>query len=314
MLTRRVIGLLFAALLLTVLPARAQSGKDIQFFSEGVVCHGRMFVPAGFSASSKAAGVVLAPGAGDTASTIESYAARLASQGLVALVIDYRGWGRSGAFIYMAEPIRWDDRLRFSQHTAKVRLRRKRLIPEAQITDIRNAITYLQGEPGVDRTRIGVWGADLAGGHAVSIAAMDARVKAAVAHAPVLAGKDQPRAAWKPTAAEQADMVRLARLGAPTVTAATAGTANDPESRLALAQYRPFHALDAIPQTTAVLFVVGGNETALNAETAMAASKTVKGPTAVTTIPGGSRVMSAAASDAAATAAAAWFAKHLVAP
>ena len=171
---------------------------------------------------------MLAPGAGDTASTIESYAARLASQGLVALVIDYRGWGRSGAFIYMAEPIRWDDRLRFSQHTAKVRLRRKRLIPEAQITDIRNAITYLQGEPGVDRARIGVWGADLAGGHAVSVAAMDARVKAAVAHAPVIAGKDQPRAAWKPTAAEQADMVRLARLGAPTVTAATAGHGQRP--------------------------------------------------------------------------------------
>ena len=56
MLTRRVVGLLFAALGLTVLPARAQAGRDIQFFSEGVVCHGRMFVPSGFSAASKAAG------------------------------------------------------------------------------------------------------------------------------------------------------------------------------------------------------------------------------------------------------------------
>ena len=162
-------------LFVTAAPAAAQVGKDIEFFSEGVVCHGRMFVPAGFSPAAKAAAVVLAPGAGDTASSIEAYAARLASQGIVALAIDYRGWGRSGAFIYMAEPIRWDDRLRFSQHTAKVRLRRKRLAPDAQIVDIRNAITYLQGEPGVDRARIGVWGADLAGGHVVSVAAMDAQ-------------------------------------------------------------------------------------------------------------------------------------------
>ena len=29
-------------------------------------------------------------------------------------------------------------------------------IPEAQVIDIRNAITYIQGEPGVDATRIGV--------------------------------------------------------------------------------------------------------------------------------------------------------------
>ena len=247
--------------LLTAIPASAQVGKDIEFFSEGVVCHGRMFVPGGFSPASKAAGVVLAPGAGDTASSIESYGARLAAQGIVALVIDYRGWGRSGAFLYLVELIRWDDRLRFSQHTAKVRMRRKRLVPDAQITDIRNAITYLQGEPGVDRARIGVWGADLAGGHVVSVAAMDARVKAAVAQVPVIAGKDQARAAWKPTAAEQADLVRLARSGPPSVTAATAATTNDPEARLALAQYRPFQALDAIPPTTAVLFVVAEKDT-----------------------------------------------------
>ncbi len=308
----RHLSVLLPMLFVTAAPAAAQVGKDIEFFSEGVVCHGRMFVPAGFSPAAKAAAVVLAPGAGDTASSIEAYAARLASQGIVALAIDYRGWGRSGAFIYMAEPIRWDDRLRFSQHTAKVRLRRKRLAPDAQIADIRNAITYLQGEPGVDRARIGVWGADLAGGHVVSVAAMDARVKAAVAHVPVIAGKDQARAAWKPTAAEQAELVRLARNGPPSVTSATAGTTNDPEARLALAEYRPFKALDAIPPATAVLFVVAEKDTVVSNEThAVAASKVVKGPTGVTTIPGAAHAMSGPAADAAATAAASWFAKHL---
>ena len=84
----------------------------------------------------------------------------------------------------MAEPIRWDDRLRFSQHTAKVRLRRRRLVPDAQVIDIRNAITYIQGEPGVDATRIGVLGMGLAGAHVVAVAANDARVKAGVAIKP----------------------------------------------------------------------------------------------------------------------------------
>ena len=74
--------------------------------------------------------------------------------------------------------MRWDDRLRFSQHTAKVRLRRRRILPEAQVIDIRNAMTYLQGEPGVDATRIGVLGTGLSGAHVVAAAANDARVKA----------------------------------------------------------------------------------------------------------------------------------------
>ena len=95
------------------------------------------------------------------------------------------------------------------------------------------------------------------------------------------------------------------------MTAATAGTTNDPEARLALAEYRPFKALDAIPPATAVLFVVAEKDTVVSNEThAVAASKVVKGPTGVTTIPGAAHAMSGPAADAAATAAASWFAKH----
>jgi dienelactone hydrolase len=127
------------------------------------------------------------------------------------MAIDYRGWGKSGGFLYLSEPVRWDDRLRFSQHTAKVRIRRGRSLPDAQILDIRNAISYLQGEPGVDRARIGLWGVDLAGGHAVVTAGVDFRVKAAVAQTPIIDGQDTPRKAMKPAPAQQATLVRLAR-------------------------------------------------------------------------------------------------------
>ena len=81
---------------------------------------------------------------------MEKHAAYFAGRGLVAMTIDYRGWGRSGGFLYLAEPVRWDDRLRFSQHTAKVRIRRKRNVPDAQILDIRNAISLALEQQGVE--------------------------------------------------------------------------------------------------------------------------------------------------------------------
>jgi len=228
--------------------------RDITFFSEGITSHARLFLPSAFSPTGAAPAVVLAPDWGDTAASLESHGAEMAKRGLVAMAVDYRGWGRSGAFIYVADQIRWDDRLRFSQHTTKVRLRRKRLLPEAQLIDLRNAITYLQGEPGVDPARIGVWGAGTAGAHAVAIAATDARVKAAVAVKPVEAGKGVERRSFAPTAAQQATMVKLARTGHAPASEAAAATMNDEESRLALAEYLPFRLVDQIPKDTAVLF------------------------------------------------------------
>ena len=53
-----------------------------------------------------------------------------------------------------------------------------------QVEDVRNAISYLQGEPGVDPDRIGLWGSSFAGGNAIVVAALDARVKAIVSAGP----------------------------------------------------------------------------------------------------------------------------------
>ena len=235
--------------------AGAAGGKDVRFFSEAVSIHGRLFYPAGFSATASSPAVVLAPGWGETAASVEKHAAAFAAKGIVALAIDYRGWGKSGGFIYLADSTRWDDRLRFSQHTSNVRIRRKRLLPEAQVIDIRNAITFLQGEPGVDPARIGVWGTGVSGGHVVATAAADARVKAGVAVAPVMAGKDMPRQSFSPTATQRADLVRLARSGQAPATAAAAAAMNADEARLALAQYLPFTLLDQIPKSSALLFI-----------------------------------------------------------
>jgi dienelactone hydrolase len=289
------------------------TAKEIRFYSEGIECYGKIFTPPGFSAESKAPAVVLAPGWGETAASIEKYAQRFASRGLVAMTIDYRGWGRSGGFLQTVDQVKTDDRLRFSQMTAKVRIRRKRLVPHQQVLDIRNALYYLQGEPGVDRARVGVWGADMAGGHVVVIAAIDARIKAAVAQAPLIAGKDVPKKAFAPTGELLQAELRRARTVQSSASSAASGTM-DVEMRLALAEYRPFWYVEQIPQKTAVLFVIAEKDAKVNNAThAIAAAKLLKGPTDVINIPGAThtQIDSGAAFEAAANAAADWFLKHL---
>src|SRR5688572_2388348 len=219
--------------------------REVTFFSEAVKVHAKAYYPAGFTAGSAAPAVIIPPTPGLTSPSESSQALELAKRGIVAVAIDYRGWGNSGAFIYLAEPLRWDDRLRFSQHTATVRLKRGRLMPEAQIVDIRNAITFIQGEPGVDATRIGVVGYALAGTHAVAVAANDARVSAAVAIAADRQGEGAERHSFAPPAEIQRLMVKLAR---------TADATNTDERRVALAEYKPFRYLDQIPKTTAMLY------------------------------------------------------------
>ena len=270
-------------------------------------------MPKGLTTEGKAAAVVLAPGWGETAGSVEQYAARFASRGLVAMAIDYRGWGKSGGFLQTVDSVKTDDRLRFSQMTARVRIWRKRLIPQHQILDIRNALYYLQGEPGVDRARIGVWGAGMAGGHVIVIAATDARVKVAVAHAPVIEGKDVPKKASAPTGELLQAEQKRARIGQPTSSNTAAGTWANLETRLALAEYHPFWYVEQVPQTTAVLFVIPDREsTVSNESNATTASKLLKGPTNVVSVPPTrTHIIGGAAFDAAANAAADWFLKHL---
>jgi dienelactone hydrolase len=285
--------------------------RDVWFYSEGVKCYGKLFLPKDFATDGKSRAVILAPGWGETVASTEKYAANFAGKGLAAMAIDYRGWGKSGGYVYLAENVRYDDRLRFSQHTAKVRIRRKRLIPEDQVDDIRNAISFLQGEPGIDRLHIGVWGADMAGGHVMVIAGLDPRVKAVVAQVPVIEGKSAERKLSLPKPVTQQVEMKLARTGAPPATPAAAGLMAVEETRIALAEYHPFWFVSQIPEKTAVLFVVAANDAKVkNDDNAIAASKVLKGPNSVTTVPG-AHALAGKASDQAADAAGEWFVKYL---
>jgi len=289
------------------------SMKEANWYSEQVRVSGRLFLPAGFSTNAKsAAGVVLAPGWDKTAETLDGYAAELAAQGIVALAIDYRGWGRSGAELYLGERVDAYDKMRFSEQTPDLVFRRGRLDPEHQVQDIRNAITFLQSEPGVDRARVGVFGLDLGGGHVISVMAMDARAKVGVAVTPDIPGQGEEEKSFIPNATAQAEMIKLARDGAPPRTEAAARARNAQEAGLALSEYKPFWRLDAVPATSSIRFIVAEADDALdNAVNARAAARELKGPKDVQSIRGALHMLTPSQTAEAAKLTASWMKEKL---
>jgi fermentation-respiration switch protein FrsA (DUF1100 family) len=63
---------------------------------------------------------------------------------------------------------------------------RGRIIPSEQHDDNRAALAWLSKQPGVDPTRIGIWGSSYSGGHALFMGAMDPRIKVVVAQVPAI--------------------------------------------------------------------------------------------------------------------------------
>ena len=286
--------------------------REASWYSEQVKVSGRLFLPAGFSANSKAPGVVLAPGWGETAETLDVYASELAANGVVALAIDYRGWGRSGGEIYLGQRVDTYDKMRFTEQTPELIIRRGRQDPEQQVQDIRNAITFLQSEPGVDRARIGVVGVDIGGGHVVSVMSVDTRAKVGVGVTPIISGQGEDRKSYIPDAKTQAELVKLAREGAPPRTANEARARNELEARLAVDDYKPFWRLEAVPATASVRFIVAEADNVIdNVIHARAAAGVLKGPHDVQSIRGALHDLTATQKAEAARLAAAWMKEKL---
>jgi uncharacterized protein len=193
--------------------------KEVVYYSDGVACYGKVFYPKGFDTTKKIPAVVLGQGWAGTHVSIEKYAAAFAKHGLVAMAIDYRGWGNSEGFVRLVSPnnlgggMEKDENRHKVIENATVWVKRTRLDAADQQEDYRNAISFIQGEPGVNPDLIGVWGSSYAGGNSLAVAGQDARVKAIAVQIPGIGGDPTGLKPQTYSGPILADAIKRARTG-----------------------------------------------------------------------------------------------------
>ncbi len=152
------------AALSTAPPAAAAPSLPIQklsFYSDGHRLDGLLYVPPGLRPAERRPTVVLCPGYTYIKSlALPDIARSLNAAGYAALIFDYRGFGDS-------------EGPRF------------RLLPWEQVADVRAAVSCALDQAVVDGSRLAVLGLSLGGSHALTAAAVDPRIAAAVAIEPV---------------------------------------------------------------------------------------------------------------------------------
>lgn len=299
------------------------ASKEVTYYSDGVACYARIFFPKGFSIQNKTPGVVLGQGWAGTHFSIEKYGARFAERGLVAMVIDYRGWGKSDGFVSIVGPNRVGgdehrDDTRFTEAKADVVVKRTRLLPMKQVEDYRNAISYLQGEPGVDPDLIGAWGSSFAGGNSIVVAGLDARVKAIAVQVPAVGSKTAPAAPYRLLGKMLDDAIQRARTGqgAEFETGFSYKRKVDVETQQAVAEYNPMNYIPNIG-TRAVLFIVAEKDELINNQRSPhTAYEMLTGPKGYIEIPGITHfeMYIGEAFELSSNAAADWFVKYLAKP
>ncbi len=150
---------------------------------------GDVYRPKDLSPDGKLPAIVFVHGTGGVKKTAWSIklATAFAQNGYIFLNFDYRGWGESDSKLVMLDAMPEPDEN--SMLTVKARAVRWQMDFADQITDIRNAIAFIAGEPNVDRERIGILGTSYGGGLTTWIAAYDPRVRCAAVQVPGMGGQ-----------------------------------------------------------------------------------------------------------------------------
>lgn len=137
--------------------------SDIAFMTEdGTTLRGWLYRPKTVEGSAPI--IVMAHGFSGVKGSLTKYAEVFAAAGLAVLLYDHRNFGSSDGAI------------------------RQEINPYQQVADLRDAITFAQSLPGIDPDRVGLWGSSYAGGHCITTAANDRRVKCVVAQVPMISG------------------------------------------------------------------------------------------------------------------------------
>jgi len=172
----------------TTRPARPALPDDVEMrsvaiWSDGTRMAGNLYLPKNRKDTDKLPGVVICAGTGGTKEqTGGRLGPILAQHGYIALAFDYRGWGQSESPLMAVDP--QPERDADNEMTIKVKALRGQMNYTDQTEDIRAAISYIVGEPGVDPDRVGLWGTSYGGGLVTWVAGNDPRVKCLVAQVP----------------------------------------------------------------------------------------------------------------------------------
>ena len=238
--------------------------RQVTFYvGGGTPLYGKLFLPRQFSPRGRWPAVVVGHGINALSIGIEKYAARFADRGLVAMAIDYQSYGFSGSGaddLRLLEPDTTTDARTVTEKQARVLVKRTNLNNVEEVADFRAAVSFLQGEPGIDPERIGIWGSSNGGTVVVAVAAADARVKAVVSQ---VSGAPPSARGPAPLAAPMLDdAVRRARTGqgAEVDGGFSFKSKVDMWSAQRNRDVRPGSTLDQIPATTHVLFLPAEND------------------------------------------------------
>ena len=155
--------------------------RDITLWSDGTRLSGVLLYPKDREEGEKLPAIVLCNGWGGTKAFLmrSGIAPRFAQAGYVVIDYDYRNWGDSDSRLVVRGEMPEPDKDGYV--TVKAQAIREVVDPVDQQKDIDAAISYVYGEPMVDKDRIGIWGTSFGGGHVIYRAAHDGRIACVVA-------------------------------------------------------------------------------------------------------------------------------------
>jgi dienelactone hydrolase len=162
--------------------------RPVIIFSDGTRMAGDLYLPKNRKTDEKFPAIVLCAGTGGTKGGTQARIAPIfARNGFVVLAFDYRGWGESESQLMAVDPQPKPDEN--NEMTIKVKALRWQMNYTDQTEDIRAAISFVAGEPSVDKDRIALWGSSYGGGLVTTMAALDSRVKCVAAQVPGMGGR-----------------------------------------------------------------------------------------------------------------------------
>ncbi len=153
--------------------------QEVTIWSQGVRLAGDIYRPVKMTEDERLPGILLIPGWGGNKENVgKNYAPQFAEAGFVVLAFDFKGWGKSDGPLLAAEKLESVEET--AQVTVKASHVRKVVNPFSMSADVRAALHYLGGEPGVMPDNLGIWGTSMGGALALVSATSDDRIKAYV--------------------------------------------------------------------------------------------------------------------------------------